>query len=198
MTIHDDWDGFGQRLIGAGTTEFSDVEVDPLCVHPRGIETFTGSIQGAIYQLVHLSALAGIGEATLEEITAFIRPRSRNLFNPSVAPEKGPVALQIVGEGYGTVETVKAAVLIAARTVQRVSEAQLAGTAGASDFAQGDAHVYGVQSTVIDLVLGVISRVFEVGGASATSRSRQLDRLRRNARTISSPKPGGLPAAGRR
>jgi alkylation response protein AidB-like acyl-CoA dehydrogenase len=189
VRIHDDWDGFGQRLTGSGTTEFTDVEVDRRFLHPRGTGEFTGTVQNAVYQLVHLAALAGIGSAALEEITAFIRSRSRNLFNPAVAPERDPVALQVVGEGYGTVETVRAAVLAAARTVQKASEAQLAGTAVGRDFAEADAHVYGVQSTVIDLVLRLVSRVFEVGGASATSRSRQLDRLWRNARTISSHNP---------
>ena len=184
-----DSDGFSQRLTGSGTTEFTDVEVDPRLLHNRGITEFTGTIQNAVFQLVHLAALAGIAGAALEEITEFIRSRSRNLFNPAVAPEKDPVSLQVIGEAYGTVETVKATVVAAAVTVQKVSEAQLAGNAVDRDFAEADAHVYGVQSTVINLVLALISRVFEVGGASATSRSRQLDRLWRNARTISSHNP---------
>ncbi|WP_168709344.1 acyl-CoA dehydrogenase [Arthrobacter sp. PAMC25564] len=189
VRIHDDWDGFGQRLTGSGTTEFTGVEVDPRLLNLRGAGEFTATVQNAVYQLVHLAALAGIGAAALEEITAFIRSRTRNLFNPAVAPERDPVSLQVIGWGYGTVETVKATVLAAALTVQRASDAQQAGTAVDRDFAEADAHVYGVQSTVIDLVLGLVSRVFEVGGASATSRSRQLDRLWRNARTISSHNP---------
>ncbi|UNK45269.1 hypothetical protein [Arthrobacter sulfonylureivorans] len=118
-----------------------------------------------------------------------VRSRTRNLFNPAVAPTKDQVSLQIIGEAFGTVETVKAAVLAAARTVQQASTAQQQGTAVVGDFSRADAHVFGIQPIVIDQVLRLISRIFEVGGASATSSSRQLDRLWRNARTISSHNP---------
>ncbi|MCG2621960.1 acyl-CoA dehydrogenase [Arthrobacter sp. I2-34] len=189
VDIVDDWDGFGQRLTGSGTTGFSNVEVDRRFLQARSLDSFTRTIQHAVYQLVHLAALSGIAEAALAEITGFVRGRSRNLFNPTVAPAQDPVVLQVVGETFGTVETVKAAVLAAARTVQQASTAQLAGTADGGDFAAAEAHVYGVQATVIDLVLRTVSRIFEVGGASATSTGRQLDRLWRNARTISSHNP---------
>jgi alkylation response protein AidB-like acyl-CoA dehydrogenase len=189
VTIVDDWDGFGQRLTGSGTTEFRDVVVDARFLHARGLDDFTHTIQNAVYQLVHLSALAGIGEAALAEITDFVRSRTRNLFNPAVAPAKDPVALQIIGEVFGVTETVTASVLAAARTVQNTSARQLAGVVDDRDFAAADAHVYGIQSTVIELVLRAVSRIFEVGGASATSTSRRLDRFWRNARTISSHNP---------
>jgi alkylation response protein AidB-like acyl-CoA dehydrogenase len=189
VSIHDDWDGFGQRLTGSGTAEFVDVEVDPRFLHFRGSEEAGGGIQHAVYQLVHLANLAGIASAALEEIAGFVRSRTRNLFNPAIAPNKDQVSLQIIGEAFGTVETVKAAVLAAARTVQQASVAQQEGTAVVGDFSRADAHVFGIQPIVIDQVLRLISRVFEVGGASATSSSRQLDRLWRNARTISSHNP---------
>ncbi|MGO4690080.1 acyl-CoA dehydrogenase family protein [Glaciibacter sp. 2TAF33] len=189
VAISDDWDGFGQRLTGSGTTEFRDVVVDSRFLHARGLDDFTRTIQNAVYQLVHLSALAGIADAALAEITDFVRSRSRNLFNPGVAPGKDPIALQVIGEVFGVTETVKASVLAAARCVQDTSANHLAGAADDRDFATADAHVYGIQSTVIELVLRAVSRIFEVGGASATSTSRRLDRFWRNARTISSHNP---------
>jgi alkylation response protein AidB-like acyl-CoA dehydrogenase len=136
-----------------------------------------------------LATLAGIGQAALAEITTFVRSRTRNLFNPAIPPAHDPVALQIVGESFGTVETVRASVLAAAATVNAVSERQLAGAATDADFARAEAHVFGVQATVIDLVLRLASRIFEVGGASATAESRRLDRLWRNARTVASHNP---------
>lgn len=203
VRIHDDWDGFGQRLTGSGTTDFTDVEVDARFLLPRTAEP---TVQHAVYQLVHLAALAGIGAAALEEIAAFVRGRSRNLFNPSVPPSQDPISLQIIGEAFGTVQTVEATVLAAARSVQVASVAAAdpragRGPAQGSERAAGadaaalgllvraDAHVFGVQPTVIGLVLGLVSRIFEVGGASATSTSRHLDRLWRNARTVSSHNP---------
>jgi alkylation response protein AidB-like acyl-CoA dehydrogenase len=189
VTVIDDWDGFGQRLTGSGTTEFVEVEVDPRFVHPQRSEDAGRTVLHAVYQIVHLATLAGIGQAALDEIVTFVKSRTRNLFNASVAPNQDPVALQVVGESFGTVQTVTASVLAAAATVGGVSEKQLAGEATESDFARAEAHVFGVQATVIDLVLRLVSRIFEVGGASATAESRRLDRLWRNARTVASHNP---------
>lgn len=183
VEIRDDWDGFGQRLTGSGTTVFKEVPVDDRFLLERTSEP---TVLHAVYQLVHLAALAGIGAAALEEITGFVRGRKRNLFNPSVPAAQDPVALQVVGETFGTARTVEATVLAAARSVDA---AYAAGADNAAEIAAADAHVFGVQSSVISLVLGLVSRIFEVGGASATSTSRQLDRLWRNARTISSHNP---------
>ena len=192
VRIEDDWDGFGQRLTGSGTTVFTGVPVDPRFVTARSAEAAPGSVLHATYQLVHLSALAGIAEAALRDITEFVRSRSRNLFNPAVAPTEDPVSLQVLGEAFGAVKTVRASVLAAAASVEAASAAQLSGAGEAETaalLAAADAHVFGVQPTVIDLVLRTTGRIFEVGGASATSGSRALDRHWRNARTISSHNP---------
>ncbi|MFU8945180.1 acyl-CoA dehydrogenase family protein [Mycetocola zhadangensis] len=189
VTVLDDWDGFGQRLTGSGTTEFVDVEVDPRFVDPRRAEDSGQTVLHAVYQLVHLATLAGLAQAALAEITIFVKGRSRNLFNPAIAPNEDPVALQVIGETFGSVETVKASVLAAAATVDAVSARQLRGEATGDDFARAEAHVFGVQATVIDIVLRLASRIFEVGGASATAESRRLDRIWRNARTVASHNP---------
>jgi alkylation response protein AidB-like acyl-CoA dehydrogenase len=189
VEITDDWDGFGQRLTGSGTTVFTDVEVDPSFIWPKFDPNATGSVMNAVYQLTHLSALAGIAQAAQDEILEFLKSRTRNLTNPSVAPTDDPISLQVIGETYGTVNTVKAAVLEAARVTNQASVLNFEGVVTADDYALAEAHVYGVQSTVIDLVLRTIGRIFEVGGASAVSTSRGLDRLWRNARTVASHNP---------
>jgi len=189
VEITDDWDGFGQRLTGSGTTVFTDVEVDPSFIWPKFEPAATGSVINAVYQLTHLSALAGIAQAARDEIIEFLKSRTRNLTNPSVAPTDDPISLQVIGETYGTVNTVKAAVLEAARVTNQASVLNSEEVVTADDYALAEAHVYGVQSTVIDLVLRTIGRIFEVGGASAVSTSRGLDRLWRNARTVASHNP---------
>lgn len=59
VTISDDWDGFGQRTTGSGTTVFENAAVDA-----ENITVFTDRFryQTAFYQLVHLATLAGITE----------------------------------------------------------------------------------------------------------------------------------------
>ena len=106
--------GCPARLTGSGTTVFIGVPVDPRFVTARSAETAPGSVLHATYQLVHLSALAGIAEAALRDITEFVGSRPRNLFNPAVAPREDPVSLRVLGESFGAVKTVRATVLAAA------------------------------------------------------------------------------------
>ncbi len=185
----DDWDGFGQRLTGSGTTVFTEVPVDPAHLTPRDAGAPHGSVLHATYQLVHLAALAGIAAAALGEVTEFVRGRSRNLFNPAVPARRDPVALQVLGECFGTVASVRSTVLGAAASIDEASTAMDAGLEARDLLAAGDAHVFGVQGTVIDAVLGCTGKLFEVGGASATASGRALDRHWRNARTVSSHNP---------
>jgi alkylation response protein AidB-like acyl-CoA dehydrogenase len=49
--------------------------------------------------------------------------------------------------------------------------------------------VYKAQQVVLKLVTDTATEIFEVGGASATSTTRRLDRHWRNARTVASHNP---------
>jgi alkylation response protein AidB-like acyl-CoA dehydrogenase len=185
--VEDDWDGFGQRLTGSGTATFTAVPVDPLLVDARLDETAGPSVQQAVYQLVHLSTLAGIVRAAHRDITEFVRSRTRNLFNPAVPPVEDTLVQQVIGETFGALKTIEAAVLAAAAGADRAISSGDPAAVVASD-----AQVFAIQGTVIDLALHAVGRVFEVGGASATSSARQLDRHWRNARTVSSHNPAIL------
>src|SRR5699024_10192048 len=51
------------------------------------------------------------------------------------------------------------------------------------------APVYQAQQIIAPLTLEIVTKIFEVGGASATSQSRALDRHWRNARVLASHNP---------
>lgn len=189
VQVRDDWDGFGQRLTGSGTTLFSNVPVVESEVTRRDAAAPNGSVLHATYQLVHLAALAGIANRAVHDVGEFVQSRARNLFNPGVPAAQDPVALQIIGSGYGTALAVRSTVLGAAASVDEASLALEQGHDAKELLAVADAHVYGVQPTVIELVVGLTGRLFDVGGASAVSTTRGLDRHWRNARTISSHNP---------
>lgn len=189
VVISDDWDGFGQRLTGSGTTTFTDVPVDFAQITHREAAAPNGSILHATYQLVHLAALAGIAVAALSDTVDFVRQRTRNLFNPQVPATGDPVALQIIGEGQGSVLAVRSTVLAAAEALDTASRAIESGRPAASLVAAADGHVFAIQPHIIESVLRLTSQLFEVGGASAVSSARALDRHWRNARTISSHNP---------
>jgi alkylation response protein AidB-like acyl-CoA dehydrogenase len=174
----DDWDGFGQRLTGSGTTIFDAVPIADEDVEPYENGTSGPSRQLAVYQLVHLATLAGIGQAAVAEAVAFVNQRTRNLANPTQpSPRLDPQVQQVIGRLESKSFAATATALAAADVVERaVSDA-------------ADAAVFAAQTAVIELVLGLTTELFEVGGASAVTDRFQLDRHWRNARTLASHNP---------
>lgn len=186
----DDWDGFGQRLTGSGTTLFDDVEI-----HPEDVEIYDNgqlppSSLAAFFQLVHLATLSGIGRAAVAEATSFVRQRTRNLMNPShPSPADDPLVQQVIGRVAGASFAADATTLAAVDAIDEVYRAQVADRATAELFDNADVAVYSAQGQVIALVLGLVTELFEVGGASAVTERFHLDRHWRNARTLASHNP---------
>lgn len=186
----DDWDGFGQRLTASGTTLFEDVEIHPEDVESYPNARFPQSSLAAFFQLVHLATLSGIGRAAVGDIAAFVRQRKRNLINPEYpTPATDPLVQEVVGRAAGAAFAAVATTLAAVDTVEDVYQAQLAGRADDALFDRADVAVYSAQGQVIRLVLGLVTEIFEVGGASAVTERFRLDRHWRNARTLASHNP---------
>lgn len=186
----DDWDGFGQRLTGSGTTHFTDVAVDPENVRSYG-GAATNHVH-AFFQLVLVSALAGIVKAASDDAASFVRPRTRSYVNATAPlPREDPQVLQVLGELSSTAFSVSAALAAAAGKLDLAASLQARGTLEQALAAVDAAEIAVSQAQVVavDRVLSVTSRLFEVGGASATSTGKALDRHWRNARTISSHNP---------
>jgi alkylation response protein AidB-like acyl-CoA dehydrogenase len=184
----DDWDGFGQRLTGSGTTVFTGVEVDP-----RGIVPYAArrpSILGAYYQLHLLATLAGIGRAVVSDAVGFVRPRTRTFGSAATPlPREDPLVQAVVGRLSAASFAADATVLAAAEQLDALTRLAARGQATQDQYDAADVAAYRAQLVVIDLVLRAATELFEVGGASATSTSRVLDRHWRNARTIASHNP---------
>ncbi|WP_298460680.1 acyl-CoA dehydrogenase family protein [uncultured Cellulomonas sp.] len=184
----DDWDGFGQRMTGSGTTVFVRVEVDP-----RGIVPYAArrpSILGAYFQLHLLATLAGIGRAVVGDAVGFVRPRSRTFGSAATpVPRADPLVQAVVGRLSAASFAADAIVLAAAEKLDALTRSAARGTATQEDHDDVDIAAYQAQLVVVDLVLRGATELFEVGGASATSGTRLLDRHWRNARTIASHNP---------
>lgn len=181
----DDWDGFGQRLSGSGTTHFRDVAVDPDNVLVRG-NFAAPSYATPFAQLVLLASLAGVAKAALRDATAYVRRRSRVYTHGSGRQAAAdPLVQQVIGRAASSAFAVEAAVLAAADAVQ---EARV-NVVDARVVEAAELAVVKAQVAIIPMVLEVSSEIFEVGGASATSSSIGLDRHWRNARTLASHNP---------
>ncbi|HTJ91894.1 MAG TPA: acyl-CoA dehydrogenase family protein [Pararobbsia sp.] len=192
VTVVDDWDGFGQRLTGSGTTRFRDVRLDDAHVirrfepgqHPAD------SYITAFYQAFHLAALAGIANAVLRDAVAFVQQKTRTFGVPGLsAPRQDPLVQRVIGRLSSLAFSASAIVDQVAQTMQTVHDARLNGTAQVTDYSLADIQAFQGQQIVIGHVLEAASLLFEIGGASAVSESRRLDRHWRNARTLASHNP---------
>ncbi|MFZ4894939.1 acyl-CoA dehydrogenase family protein [Plantibacter sp. Mn2098] len=195
VTRIDDWDGFGQRLTGSGTTIFEDVEIDPAEILPSSVNDAVRShayISG-LYQLILLAALAGIARAAEREAIDFVRPRTRTFGIAGLSsPRADPLVQRVVGKLSSLRFAVDASVLTAVREFERADVTRTHDDADEARYEAALVGVYEAQQIATRFTLEATSELFEVGGASAVTTGRQLDRLWRNARTISSHNPSIL------
>jgi alkylation response protein AidB-like acyl-CoA dehydrogenase len=195
VTLVDDWDGFGQRMTGTGTTIFRDVlvEAGEATVFPLPAEGEAPPplyLLGAFLQLWITAIIAGILRETVDDAAGHIHSRRRTFaWAPADTPAADPLLQHVVGQIASNAFAAEATVLAAADVLQQATEAALAGDpdpapAHAASLAASKAKV-----VVDELGTRTTSLLFEVGGASAARRAHNLDRHWRNARTLASHNP---------
>lgn len=199
MSVLDDWDGFGQRLTGTGTTRLVDVRVEPDEVVDLGsradLELAPG-IHGAFLQLYLQAVTVGILRAVRGDAVALVR-RRRRAFSHSTdgVPAHDPQVLQVVGEIAADAFAGEAIVLAAAERIEAAAVSTVDGRpdpelAEAAQIAAAEAKV-----AIDSFAQRTAGALFDAGGASATQSSYNLDRHWRNIRTISTHNPTFLKAS---
>ena len=188
VSVVDDWNGFGQRGTGSGTTTFDNVRVPAADVLPFA-ERFP--YQTGLYQLNLLATLAGIGRAALADVVEQVRGRTRN-YSHANAPRVRDDAqvLGKIGDIASAVYAAEAATVRAAASLQLVADQPTAHPEHVAAAVEvSEIETAAAQVVVTELVLRATSDLFDTLGASATERSLGLDRHWRNARTVSSHNP---------
>ena len=185
----DDWDGFGQRTTGSGTSRFRDAAVDAENV----IDFATRfKYQTAFYQLVLLATLAGIGRAALRDVAHEVRNRKR-IYSHGNAPRvsEDPQVQQVVGEVAAWVYAAEASAVRAAEPAQRAYLARFAGDEALEREANVAAEIESATAQVVvsELIQRATTQLFNALGASDIRQGKALDRHWRNARTVSSHNP---------
>ena len=184
----DDWDGFGQRLTGSGTTRFKQAQVEPAHVYDFS-ERFR--YQTAFYQHVLLAMLAGIGRAVNRDAAQGVAQRKRIYSHGNARQVKQDVqVLQVVGQISSWAWAVEATVQRATLSLQQAYEQRNADKAQIhAANVQAELESARAQVIAIDLVTRAASELFNALGASDTRISKALDRHWRNARTVASHNP---------
>jgi alkylation response protein AidB-like acyl-CoA dehydrogenase len=197
IEIVDDWDGAGQRLTASGTTHFHGALVRPDEIVIDDPDTGYGQAYANTQAQLFLTAVnAGIVRAILDDGRTLLRERSRSFYYSATEhPAEDPVLQQVLGRISANAFAAEAAVISAAERLDAVAIARDAGTE--SDIAAHDAALAAAQAKLIvdELAISSGGLLFELGGASATKRSNNLDRHWRNARTLASHNPGMTKAA---
>lgn len=180
----DDWDGFGQRLTGSGTTVFTDVHVTAAQIAPGGYGTSGRTPDTSFLQLFHLVALAGIARRAADDVRDRVLLRDRTYSHaPADVPRRDPLVQAALGRVYSAAFTARSTTLAVADLVDEA----FGGTPeqiDAAELASSEAQV-----ALIPLVLDAVNEIFETGGASISSERLNLDRHWRNARTLAVHNP---------
>ncbi len=179
IEIIDDWDGFGQRTTGSGTTILNNVYVqaDAVVAHHKGFERATTI--GSVGQIIHAGIDLGIARAAFQNTIAFVNSQSRPWTNSGVdRASDDPLTIAKLGQIAIRIEAASAVVERAGR---KIDSAQVDPTeANAIDATLAVATAKVLTS---EIALEASTTLFELAGTSSTRAGLNLDRHWRNART---------------
>ncbi|CAM3790262.1 acyl-CoA dehydrogenase family protein [Polaromonas hydrogenivorans] len=189
VTLSDDWDGFGQRTTGSGTSVFVNAQVEAVNV----IDFATRfKYQTAFYQLVLNAVLAGTARAVERDAAREVRERTRIFSHGNASSVAQDVQIQqVIGRISAQAYAAEAVAIRAAEPAQRAYETRFGGNDEAEHQANIDAEIESAKAQVVlaDLVLRAASDLFNALGASAAREAKALDRHWRNARTVATHNP---------
>ncbi|BDX30886.1 acyl-CoA dehydrogenase [Mycobacterium antarcticum] len=195
VKLIDDWDGFGQRRTGTGTTVFKNVAVtsDEILADAPYDAPGVPTVQYASLQLFIHAVVAGILAAVVDDGVTLLRSRDRSFSHaPAERPTDDPLLQRLLGELASTAYVAKAAVLDAAEAIAAATNSA-ATTADGNPDAQlaqdAQLKVAKVKVHLDAIAPEAATRLLELGGASAASRQKGLDRHWRNIRTITLHNP---------
>ncbi|MBP1816520.1 acyl-CoA dehydrogenase family protein [Mycobacterium sp. OAE908] len=192
VRLIDDWDGFGQRRTGTGTTVFNDVAVsadEVLSDTPYDADP-APTVQYASLQLYIHAVVAGILAAVVDDGVALLRSRDRSFSHAlSERPTDDPLYQRQLGELAATAYIARAVVLDAAAAIEAATASETGGVPDTRLAEEAQLKVAKVKVHLDDVAPQAATRLLELGGASAASRQRNLDRHWRNIRTITLHNP---------
>ncbi|OZC55474.1 hypothetical protein CH267_12910 [Rhodococcus sp. 06-621-2] len=187
VEVVDDWDGFGQRLSGSGTVRFDRVRISDTDI------VFTAPDSepylAASPQLFMTAIVAGVTRAIRDDGATILRNRSRNFYHGTApTPSDDPTLHVVMGQLVTDAFTAEAIALKAAESLDAVDSAD---SAGARSEMRLEATVQCSMAKVAvdEVAQRAASTLFDLAGASATSKGIALDRHWRNIRTLASHNP---------
>lgn len=193
VRVVDDWDGIGQRHTASGTTHLENVWVAPDEIF-AGWTVIDGAIPPSYFATqCHLwlqAVVAGELRNVTKDAVNLLRTRSRSFSHaPTEDPREDPLLQEVVGEISATAYAAEALVLLAAEALDAASDSVVDCVPDADAIATAQLRAAQVKIHTDGPATAAATKVFDVGGGSATSRGLELDRRWRNIRTVISHNP---------
>ncbi|WP_018896883.1 SfnB family sulfur acquisition oxidoreductase [Rhizobium sp. 2MFCol3.1] len=179
VEIIDDWDGFGQRTTGSGTTVLNNVYVhaDAVVLHHKGFERPTTI--GSVGQIIHAGIDLGIARASFAEMVDFVKTRARPWTDSGVdRASDDPLTISKVGS---LAVQLQAATALIESAGLKVDIAQIETTE--ENVVAATLAVAAAKVLCSDVAIDASNVLFELAGTSSASTDLNLDRHWRNART---------------
>lgn len=187
LEIEDDWDGIGQKLTGSGTTRFNHVLVksEEAALLMEEKTPFNSYIQLYLH-----SVIAGILQSVVKDSKNLVLNRKRSFsFAAAETPAQDPQLQEIIGELSSIAYAAESLILTAADALDVAANSAINGNIPYALSHEASLQAAKVKVILDKLALKSATQLFDVGGASATKRSAQLDRHWRNIRTLASHNP---------
>jgi SfnB family sulfur acquisition oxidoreductase len=179
VQIIDDWDGFGQRTTGSGTTILHNVYVngDAVVFHHKGFERPTTI--GSVGQIIHAGVDLGIARAAFAETVEFVKEKARPWMDSGVErASDDPLTIARIGQIAIRIEAASAMV---ERAGKKVDVAQISTTE--EHVVDATLAVAAAKVLTTEIAIEASNTLFELAGTSSTRIGLNLDRHWRNART---------------
>lgn len=195
LELIDDFDAMGQRLTASGTTNLNNVPVYEEDIVPQNLYA-GGHNQRSIvtpYAQLFLGAVeAGVARNALHDAVAFAQHHARPIKHSSASRSVDDPYVELsVGEISARAFAAEAVVLRAADSI----DAAWASGLDEASITQAAIDVAQAQYIAAEAALKAAELLFDVGGASTTARTHNLDRHWRNARTVANHNPRHWKAA---
>jgi len=176
VQIIDDWDGFGQRTSGNGTTNLHNIylNVDAVLSHHEKLEQ--PSVIDSVGQLTHAGINLGIARSALATTIELMRahPSTDNSLKHAA---DDPLIITRVGEIAVRIE---AATAMVERAGSKIDAAQINLTE--DHVIDAALSVAAAQTVTAEIAMEASNTLFDLAGASSARIGLNLDRHWRNAR----------------
>ncbi|MEZ2410335.1 acyl-CoA dehydrogenase family protein [Bosea sp. RCC_152_1] len=191
ITIHDDWDGMGQRLTASGSVQLDEVVVFPHEVTQRQLGADVNRHTSSLRQLHLVSCAAGIVRNIVTDAATYVQRDARAVLHSSAETgRQDPFVQQVLGELSAASFVIDAAIAAAAAALDHSAEGFWTHAGDLDErLLAGSLAVSRTQIAVYPQALKAAETLFEIGGGSTTASRYNFDRHWRNIRTLSTHNP---------